>query len=164
MKTTFDTTWYVEQERRIAIATALDAGTRADRGYVYVVEFTSGVVKVGKAANAKARIATHAAYARIHGGDVRRSWVSVKHRGYDDTERSLIAMCRQLGVQAFGKEYFRDVRFESACEYASEVIVNRKRREYLDRLIEAVGGDLSVTWQAAHLAAFGTDDVTEEVA
>lgn len=31
------------------------------------------------------------------------------------------------------------------------------RREYLDRLIAAAGGDLSTTWQDAHLRAFGDD-------
>ena len=35
----------------------------------------------------------------------------------------------------------------------------RKRREYLERLAAAVDGDLSTTWQAAHLAAFGDEDV-----
>lgn len=37
------------------------------------------------------------------------------------------------------------------------------RREYLDRLIEAADGDLSVTWQDAHVRAFG-EDVVEDVA
>lgn len=32
---------------------------------------------------------------------------------------------------------------------------DRERREYLDRLIEAVDGDLSVIWQDAHHRAFG---------
>jgi hypothetical protein len=33
----------------------------------------------------------------------------------------------------------------------------RKRREYLETLIEAADGDLSVTWQAAHERAYGED-------
>ena len=33
----------------------------------------------------------------------------------------------------------------------------RKRRDYVGRLIDAVGQDLSQTWQAAHMAAFGTE-------
>jgi len=37
-----------------------------------------------------------------------------------------------------------------------------RRREYLDRLTAAVGGDLSRSWRDAHLAAFGTDDVEAE--
>lgn len=32
---------------------------------------------------------------------------------------------------------------------------DRKRREYVDQLIEAVGGDLSVTWLDAHHRVFG---------
>ena len=34
-----------------------------------------------------------------------------------------------------------------------------RRKEYLDQLVAAVGGDLSRSWRDAHLAAFGTDDV-----
>jgi hypothetical protein len=34
---------------------------------------------------------------------------------------------------------------------------DEERREYLDILIVAAGGDLSVTWQAAHVRAYGED-------
>lgn len=34
---------------------------------------------------------------------------------------------------------------------------DRQRREYLDRLKAAAAGDLSTTWQVAHVAAFGED-------
>lgn len=37
-----------------------------------------------------------------------------------------------------------------------------RRKEYLDRLAEAVDNDLSRSWRDAHLAAFGTDDVEAE--
>jgi len=32
-----------------------------------------------------------------------------------------------------------------------------ERREYLDRLVDAADGDLSTTWQAAHVRAFGDE-------
>jgi hypothetical protein len=34
---------------------------------------------------------------------------------------------------------------------------DRERRDYLDRLANASGGDLSTSWQTAHVAAFGED-------
>lgn len=38
---------------------------------------------------------------------------------------------------------------------------DKRRREYLNELLEAVDDDLSATWLAAHLAAFGTEEVDD---
>jgi hypothetical protein len=128
MKTSqgFDTTWYVEQEQRIAEATARDAavGERHDAGHIYVVEFTSGVVKVGKSTAPKARLASHVHHALIHGGGVRRSWASARHHGCTETERELIAYCKKDGVAAFGKEYFTGVSFADVRGFASLLACN----------------------------------------
>lgn len=159
MKTTqFDTSWYVEQEARIAAASTL--ARTASRcapavGQLYVVEFTSGVIKVGKAIRAETRIANHALYARVHGGDVSRSWASDRHSGYDATEQRLIAGCKAMGEHAFGREYFRGLAFERACNFAGMVVLDRRRRDYLDSLIAAVDEDLSVTWLEAQRRANG---------
>lgn len=118
----FDMSWFVEQERRIA-----EASTRRrpfDAGHIYVVEFTSGVVKVGKAGSPKSRVASHAHHARVHGGDVRGSWISERHHGVSVTERDLIAYCKKRGVLAFGKEYFRGVDFDDVRGYASLLACN----------------------------------------
>lgn len=37
---------------------------------------------------------------------------------------------------------------------------DERRREYVDRLVEASGGDMSATWQDAHRRAFGEDVTT----
>lgn len=158
MKTTqFDTTWYVEQERHIREASTQARASRPSSGIgqLYVVEFTSGVLKVGKAVRADSRIATHALHARIHRGDIARSWASGRHAGYDETERRLISGCKRLGQNAFGREYFRGVDFNTVCELAGRVVLDSQRRAYLDQLITAADGDLSTTWQDAHLRAFG---------
>ena len=147
-----DTTWYVEQEARIREADVRDRVQRVgiDAGHLYVVEFTSGVIKVGQAVRPQSRLATHAAHARIHGGDIRRTWVSDRHAGYDGTERILIAGCKQVGELAFGREYFRGIEFDWASRYAEMVVMDHRRRACLDRLIAVAGDDLSMTWQAAH--------------
>lgn len=50
-------------------------------------------------------------------------------------------------------------------EYAAEMAAltarfaarDKDRADYLEQLVDAVDGDLSVTWQSAHVAAFGED-------
>jgi hypothetical protein len=111
-----------ECQRRIA-----DEARRIEaeiaQGFVYVVEFTSGVVKVGKTANPVQRIANHAHFARIHGGNVRRSWTSEEHYCCGSTERELIEYCAQVGELVAGREYFR-ADFHDVRTRASILVVN----------------------------------------
>jgi hypothetical protein len=147
--TQFDTTWYVEMEKRIQAAPLARRVRPGDAGSVYVIEFTSGMLKVGKSVDPTSRLAVHASRARVHGDDVRRSWVSDEHPGHSESERRLIAFCKANGKQ-ISREYFGDLRFECARTLATRLATDARRRAYLDELIEAAGGDLSMTWQAAH--------------
>lgn len=110
----FDTTWYVEQELRIQEADVRDALARRrrrvefDEGYVYVVEFDSGVIKVGKARNAKSRLAAHA-----RSGLIRSSWTSPCHLHCGKTEALLISFCAERGELHGGREYFRGLDFDA---------------------------------------------------
>ncbi len=170
-----DTSWFVEQERRIAEAgwrrkrivphdslpRVPSAGT--DYAHLYLIEFSTGVVKVGRTISPKERLATHTRSARIHGVDVLRSWVSERHHGCVGTERQLIDLCGRLGARVEA-EYFRGVPFDkvqmfalllagcAASKHALGVRTeeDRKRRAYLDRLTAAASGDLSMTWKEAH--------------
>lgn len=143
--------WYVEQERRIQACTADARRLREeckrlfDPGQLYVVEFDSGIVKVGRAGNAEARLAAHAKT-----GFIRSSWQSLRHPHCSKTERQLIAFCNEHGSLHGGREYFRDVEFEVVRTYADLIVRNALRREYLDELAEAADGDESMTWQEAH--------------
>ena len=145
--------WYVEQEQKIHDATAESRRLRAelrklfDPGHLYVVAFDSGVVKVGKSANAEARIEAHA-----KAGFVRSAWSSPRHIECSKTERQLIAFCVRHGILHGGREYFRDIPFGLARDYAERIVLDHQRRIYLDALIEAVGGDMSATWEQAQRA------------
>lgn len=164
------TTQYVRQEKAITTR-QLEARRRlrelrgmVDGGYLYVVEFSSGSIKVGKAMNPASRLASHANYAQVHGAAILRSWTSRGHPGYSGTERQLIAFCKRRSTQTFGKEYFQGVTFEAARDFAdlatqlaldaetySQLVeLDRKRRVYLDALIKAADGNLDMTWQQAH--------------
>lgn len=142
------TTQYVRQEKAIASADSGGIGpwwlpyadpdafnalcaaetkrlwAQLDPGHLYVIEFASGVVKVGKSADPKERIARHTLLARAHGGDVVRTWVSPEHYRSGESERELIDFCARSGEPVAGREYFR-VPFDDARTWASLVAANR---------------------------------------
>lgn len=131
-----------EIEQRIQASTGRrqDPG---DWGHVYVVQFSTGVVKVGKGVNPERRIAHHAFQARIHGVAVTASWMSARHAHHSRTEDQIIGYCVNHGTRiADGNEYFTDISFEAARDFAA-------------RLIDAVGGNLGATWEQAQAALDG---------
>lgn len=150
---TVDLSWYGEQEKKIQDGVAESRRLRAemqrlfDPGCLYVVEFDSGVVKIGKAANAGSRLEAHA-----KAGLIRSSWASRYHLYCGKTERKLIAFCGERGTLHGGREYFRDIAFDLARDYAERVVFGHRCRIYLDDLIDAVNGDMSKTCAEAQAA------------
>jgi hypothetical protein len=148
-----DLEWYVEQEKKIQECTAESRRLRTemrklfDPGCLYVVEFDSGVVKVGKTASAEGRLEAHA-----KAGLVRSSWASPYHLYCGKAERKLIAFCNEHGTLHGGREYFRDIAFTVACDYAERIVFGHRCRIYLDDLTDAVNGDLSKTVAEAQVA------------
>lgn len=108
----FDTSWYVEQEGRIQAADRESARLRwemrrrFDPGHLYVVQFESGVLKVGKSARPEKRLANHAKT-----GPVVDSWVSAHHLGISVTEGEVIKYCNESGALFAGREYFSGLQF-----------------------------------------------------
>lgn len=161
MKTAFDTTWYVEQEGRIKAAAEEGARLRRemrqrfDPGHLYIVEFTSGVLKVGKSANPERRLEQHA-----KAGLVKHAWVSARHLGCSATERELLAYCADHGQLHGGREYFTGLKLSPVIIRATLIVLaakDKERADYVATLVEAADGDLSATWQDAHQRAFGED-------
>jgi len=101
-------------------ATLATPWVRSTSGHLYILEFSTGVMKVGRSFQPVARIATHTRSALVHGVEVRQSWTSVEHDGCLDTERQLIAFCQDIGEQ-IDKEYFRGVAFDAAREVAGRL-------------------------------------------
>ena len=124
--------------QRIQMLIAASGPRRPDVGHLYVVEFTSGVIKVGKAVGPKSRIASHSKFAAIHGDGIVRSWSSERHHGYSDSERDLITFCKKRGSRVFGHEYFRDVTFDDARIFAGllaqRAVIKRSYAESADHL------------------------------
>ncbi len=146
----FDVSWYVRQEEKIQEADVRAAMARRKRhamlddGYVYAVEFSSGVVKVGKTTDPGSRLANHAKYAEIHGGAIRESWTSELHNGYTKTERQLIEFCQQRGAKVFGKEYFGGLDFNIVRDFAEITVQLSQIDNTVNTMRRGCGGDLDM--------------------
>jgi hypothetical protein len=138
-----DTTWYVPETRKIreaelAAETAQMLSSIAP-GHIYVIGFTSGVVKVGKTANPKHRLANHAMLATVHAVGVAHAWMSRRIFYVSAAERELIAFCARTGELAAGREYFR-VQFSEVRNRADLVAANSAPYEE--------GSEMALLWDA----------------
>jgi hypothetical protein len=87
---------------------------------LYILGFTSGTVKVGRAVDLSGRLAEHKRLAAVHGIQVARTWTSEPHRNFIETEQALIAFCgRNLLIE--GREYFLDADFDVIAEFAASL-------------------------------------------
>lgn len=112
----------------------LDLSKSSRERFVYVIEFTSGTVKVGQTANPEKRLLAHKQGARAHGHAIARSWVSMPHVNYDASEQSLIAFCSARWSASSGHEYFAGAGFEQVVEYAKTLPFRRLTAEEEEQL------------------------------
>lgn len=127
------------------------ADERARR--LYVIAFTSGTLKVGRAVNVGTRLQDHIRDAAVHGHDVTASWTSELHSNFRETEQSLIDFCSSRWTP-LAREYFRDADYDEVVAFAkgiaydpSEVTENSAKAEaraartaQLDRFFTSVEG------------------------
>jgi hypothetical protein len=75
-------------------------------GYVYVIEFNSGTVKVGHSRNPQTRVKLVAGAARPHGIAVTRQWISQPHLDSQRNEEHLLTFCRGRGTTLNEGDFF----------------------------------------------------------
>jgi hypothetical protein len=102
-------------------------------GHVYVVEFESGLVKVGHTGNPKNRLKSYAKDGSTYGNAVARTWVSPPHFKSMRNETRLIKFCEERGVLAGGREYFTGVPFDEVQAYAASLKFERFDQQRWDR-------------------------------
>lgn len=100
--------------------------------YVYVLEFTSGTVKVGQTRNPVNRFKEHAKAAEAHGHAIVRSWASEPHVEFGENETALISFCAARWTVASGREAFNEADFETVVEYAKGLPFSRVLEAELD--------------------------------
>ena len=81
-------------------------------GYVYVMAFSNGTVKVGQTQNAGRRLSSHKSSARCFGLAVTGEWVSPLHAEWHANERALKEIAAGLGGTPVSLEYFSDIDFD----------------------------------------------------
>lgn len=99
-------------------------GKSDDGSYIYVLQFASGVVKVGTTRNAAQRLRQHAVSALQHGGEIVAHWVSDPHRDAAANEQALINFCAERAERTTGGErgeYFSGLEFAPVVEFAKSL-------------------------------------------
>ena len=98
------------------------------QGYIYVIEFSLGVIKVGKTNSPRSRIKSHGRDVGRFGGSITRAWLSTAHHGYDLSETELIRAISKLGTQLVeSTEYFRGCPFDEVVHVAGRIEESTKR-------------------------------------
>lgn len=90
-------------------------------GFLYVIELSTGVVKVGRSDRPNHRIIAHAHEAAKYGVHVVRQWVSIEHGDCDASERNAISGCQVVGTLRSGREYF-EIGFDQAVAIAAAAV------------------------------------------
>lgn len=91
-------------------------------GFIYVVKFSDGVLKVGRAIDADHRLRTHESNARFHGRQVKSVWQSPRHVEWMQNEARLIQWCAERpGTRRVSTERFVGIPFTDAVAYAKSL-------------------------------------------
>lgn len=110
-------------------------------GYVYALLFGTGVVRVGRAEDARGEVTALRKDARAFGTDLADWWVSGPHAEWVANERALIESCRTLGGRRTGPGCFAGVDFGLLTGKAHDLLFtktdsagprHRRRSEYED--------------------------------
>ncbi len=106
---------------------------RKHEGYVYVVQFCTGRIKIGQTTVPFARLRDHATAAETFGRTLTRAWLSKPHVNYAESEEILLDRARRIGgPSATGREYFDNVDFDEISHIASALWLCRWNDGYRD--------------------------------
>lgn len=101
-------------------------------GYIYVIEYSTGVVKVGRTVDPATRFKHHRQFAEVFDAVFTRTWLSPLHGNYKANEVLLLGHAKQLSTRMVVKEYFHGVDFDQlvalADSFAIDVVTPRSVR------------------------------------
>jgi hypothetical protein len=87
-------------------------------GHIYVLSYSTGIVKVGCTADPATRLYSHRSMADALGVTVEGEWLSRRHYGYRHNERKVMAACEAAGGVPRRLEYYLGISFSTAVEIA----------------------------------------------
>lgn len=88
--------------------------------HIYVIEFASGRVKVGRTRNVKLRKSQIASMAAAFDESIAQTWSSDVHSQAIDNEEAMIDFCCRRGRQS-AREYFTEVKFDAVVAFAKSL-------------------------------------------
>lgn len=102
--------------------------------YIYALDITSRVIKVGFTSSPQDRITTHILTARSFGVAVEQVWVSPPHLGARSNEAEILRECRARATYNLGPEAFRGVPFAALLAALQHLDYRRLDEEPLVKL------------------------------
>lgn len=101
-------------------------GTVGGGGYLYAVQFATGVVKIGRTTDPSSRLATHRRHAEAFGVAVTDVWLSPPHTNYQRNETALIHACMRVSGR-YKNEYFHSIEMGTVKALASALTMKDLR-------------------------------------
>ncbi len=102
-------------------AAELPAIGALDERHIYVIQFSSGILKVGQTRNLDRRLTDHEVGARNHGHEVLQAWTSGALAHWKSSEQALIELCEaKFGPPIRGREYFAGSDFDAVVVHATK--------------------------------------------
>ncbi|GIM88724.1 hypothetical protein [Paractinoplanes toevensis] len=89
-------------------------------GFIYVVAFTTGTVKVGQTEDPRVRLNNHQSEALAFGVGTTNYYVSQPHWNFRENETALIKMCRAVGRRS-RREYYHEIGYDRAMEFVDSL-------------------------------------------
>lgn len=90
-------------------------------GYIYVIEFSNGTIKVGNTTDPASRLGSHASTASAFNITADRVWISSPHATYIRSENRLIEATAHIAGGRRRREYFSGVSFETVRDLAQSI-------------------------------------------
>ena len=97
--------------------TDLPGAGAGDGGYVYVLRYGDGAVKVGRTRGAGGRLKGHQTTGRVFGRQMVDWWVSPPHDDWKANEKALIGIAAEMGTP-IAAEYFPGIDFAALVDRA----------------------------------------------
>lgn len=111
------------QGATFALADVIPVRATSGGGFVYVIEFSTGRVKIGQSSKPAARVRSHVDAAELHQQLTTRVWLSPEHATPGATERALLDFARRMGTQVAGvRECFDGVDFDFVVRHGCRLL------------------------------------------
>jgi hypothetical protein len=90
-------------------------------GYLYVLQFGSGTIKVGRTADPGDRLRGHRSRSRAYGVVIARAWISTAHPDHEATEADLINYAVRKSAGRVRREFFYGADFDALVSFATDL-------------------------------------------